>query len=113
MPRVYTSKYSNFVELPVVERRGKLPPYAPTLYVDCKCPHCNEVCIEIPAHLLKRKKANDCLQHLRECPVYGGEAPEKKRKCTNEDVMNEILRLKTRMTAKMGAMEHRINMSIR
>jgi len=87
MPRVYTSKYSDFLESEPVSRRGKLPPHEMTDYVDIKCPHCHQVCTELPASLLKTQKANSCLKHLRVCPEFKGSVTptsDKKGKMTNE-----------------------------
>ena len=83
MPRVYTSKYADFLESEPVERRGKFPPHEQSFYVDVTCPHCKTICAEIPASGVKQRKASLCLQHLRVCPECEGsdkEAPEKKQK---------------------------------
>lgn len=100
-------KYQDFVEAVPVQRRGKFPPHAFRSYVDITCPHCNEVCAEIPEELVKMKKASECLKHLRVCASYEGsvsEAPEKKRKYTNEDIMREVQKVRT----EMKQMEERI-----
>ena len=96
MPRTYTSKYSDFSESVAISRRGKLPPHDITDYVDIMCPHCNEVCAELPITLIKTQKATHCLKHLRVCEAFkakGGEVPmaksaesvPKKRKQTHDD----------------------------
>ena len=70
MPRIYSEKYPDFAESAPMERRGKVPPHGLTKYIDITCPHCNNVCAEIPEHLLKPKKASMCLQHLRACEAF-------------------------------------------
>lgn len=86
MPRTYVKKYTDFTESDAVERRGKQRPYDIKNYVDITCPHCNEVCAEIPEGLVNSNKASRCLEHLRVCTEYDGEVKsthEKKRKvCT-------------------------------
>ena len=60
-------------------------------------------------------KRQECLKHLRDseaCQLaFGndvGDAPAKKRKYTNEDVMKEIQKVREEMTNKMDKMESRI-----
>jgi len=92
MPRIYSAKYPDFEESAPMERRGKQPPYGLTKYIDVTCPHCNNVCAEIPEHLMKQKKASMCLQHLRVCPDFKGSvAPAPTRDNTSEI---EMLRAK-------------------
>lgn len=91
MRRIYTKKYTDFVESEPIERRGKLPPHEPTMYVDVTCPHCQKVCAEIPHSLLKQTKATNCLAHLRVCPEYTGEVKEKvKRGPTNAELLEKL-----------------------
>lgn len=96
MPRVYTSKYGDFLESEAVSRRGKLPPHELTNYVDITCPHCHHICAELPITLLKTQKSNSCLKHLRVCPEFKGTvapAPEKKekeREPTNADLLAQL-----------------------
>ena len=76
-------KYTDFLESEPIQRRGKLPPHAPSNYIDVTCPHCKTT-IEILQTHIKAVKASQCLAHLRKCPAYNGppltDAPEKKRK---------------------------------
>lgn len=87
MPRVYTSKYAAFVERGPFLRRGKTPPYTETAYVDIVCPHCEEVCTEIPSIHIKTTKPSLCLQHLRECKCYEEpvDPPLRKKRKTEDD----------------------------
>lgn len=91
MPRVYTSKYAAFTVSEPVARRSKYPPYQEKEYVNVQCPHCNET-FELSAGALANK-ASHCLEHLRQCTAYEGEveqAPAKKRKVTNDDLLKKL-----------------------
>lgn len=84
----------DFEESEPVERRGKQPPYTIRSFVDITCPHCKQVCAEIPDTLVNSKKASMCLQHLRVCDKFDGEvaqAPEKKRKAKHQPAQCEEL----------------------
>ena len=84
-------KYTDFTESDAVERRGKHPPHVVRSFVDIMCPHCNEVCAEIPVEHVKTSKASMCLQHLRVCTAYDGEVPAaKKQRVTNEDLLRKL-----------------------
>lgn len=110
------SKYDCFTQSEAVPRRGKQPPYEEKSYVDITCPFCH-ITFEMAEN--SDAKRQEWLKHLRENPncqiAFGhnvGEAPEKKRKYTNEDVMNEIRKVREEMskemTEKMEKMEKRI-----
>ena len=90
-------------------RRGKTPPYEEKLYVDIKCPHCEDS-FELARSALAYK-AKACLEHLRECVAYEPTArrpPEKKRKYTNEDVLRAVTESESRLRRDMQTMEMRI-----
>ena len=106
-----SKKYADFEESEPTYRRGKHPPHGMRTFVDIKCPHCGEICAEVPEEHVKTSKATNCLQHLRVCDKYDGpvkEAPEKKRKYTNEDIMNEVAKVRTELKTEMAEMEKRI-----
>jgi len=113
------AKYDDFNETSLGRKTGKRYPWTEEEYIGITCPGCKTMFVEITAQSLKTSKASNCLKHLRENPecqaAFGhnvGEAPEKKRKYTNEDVMNEIRKVReemsNEMTEKMERMEKRI-----
>ena len=71
-----------------------------TDYVDITCPHCNQVCAEIPLTLIKTQKATNCLKHLRVCSEFTGTvetAPAKKQKAgepTNADLLDQLKQMR-------------------
>jgi len=115
------AKYAEFLPMAPERRRGKHSPEE-TEYIEFVCPYCNgdspKGNPEIKASLIAQK-ANVIKQHIQDCeacktmyPDIYGKAPEKKRKYTNEDVINEIRKVEDRitkeMTEKMERMEKRI-----
>lgn len=109
------AKYDSFAETPIGKKPGKRYPWAEEEYVGITCPECNTMFVEITVQSVKTSKASNCLKHLRENPscqaaVYHnvGEAPEKKRKYTNEDVMKAVAESEARLRQEMRAMETRI-----
>ena len=109
------AKYDDFNETSLGRKTGKRYPWTEEEYIGITCPGCKTMFVEITAQSLKTSKASNCLKHLREnleCQAaFGqnvGDAPEKKRKYTNEDVINEIRKVREEMTEKMERMEKRI-----
>lgn len=111
------AKYAEFLPLPPERRRGKHSPEE-TEYIEFVCPYCNGESPkgnpEIKATLVAQK-ANVIKQHIQECeackimyPDIYGKVLEKKRKYTNEDIVNEIRKVREEMTEKMERMEKRI-----
>lgn len=91
MPRVYNSKYSDFSVSEPISRRSKHPPYEDKMYVDISCPHCHGT-FDLAADAIS-SKAKACLEHLRQCKEYSGDvsdAPAKKRKVTNDDLLQKL-----------------------
>lgn len=91
MPRTYSSKYANFIVSDPVIRRAKHPPHEEKSYVEVLCPHCHQT-FDLAADAIS-SKAKACLDHLRQCTEYDGdvaEAPSKKRKVTNDDLLRKL-----------------------
>ena len=97
-------KYDDFVESDPVERRGKLPPYAPVNYIDITCPHCKVVFAEIGKDLLASKKSTVCLQHLRVCKTFtdnGGSVTQKKASSTEFEELKAKVQKMEELQAKV------------
>lgn len=64
-----------------------------TVFYTCiECPHCKER-FEMPSDAVKKNKSSRCLEHLRVCKEFTGkvsEAPAKKRKVTNDDLLRKL-----------------------
>lgn len=91
MPRIYTSKYADFTVSEPILRRSKFPPYDEKSYIQITCPHCQDQ-FDVAADAIASKAAR-CIEHLRQCSSYTGqvsEAPAKKRKTTNDDLLSKL-----------------------
>ena len=97
-------KYDDFGESEPVERRGKLPPYAPVNYIDITCPHCKVVFAELSDTALPSKKSSVCLQHLRVCKTFmdnGGSVTQKKASSTEFEELKAKVQKMEELQAKV------------